>query len=88
MVHYAVPEGQRYLPITLNNAVTMIHIGRHNGDYVSEPINGWLQSLEDGLRSHRTMNADDVHDGPVDMALFAGQCLDRSLQINDGLSIR
>ena len=39
VVHYAVPEGQRYLPITLNHTVTMIHIGRHNGDHVYEPTN-------------------------------------------------
>jgi len=70
VVHYAVPEGQRYLPITLNNAVTMIHIGRHNGDHFYEPISTWLQSPEDGLRFHRTMNADDVYNGPLDMALF------------------
>ena len=60
VVHYAVPEGQRYLPITLNNAVTMSHIGRHNGDYVYEPISTWLQSPGDGLRYHRSMNEDDV----------------------------
>ena len=70
VVHYAVPEGQRYLPITLNETVTMIYVGRHDSQYVYEPLNDWLQSPEDGLRYHRTMNVDDVYDGCLDMATF------------------
>ena len=70
IVHYAVPEGQRYLPITLNHTVTMIYLGRHHEDHVYEPINTWLRSGEDGLRYHRSMNVDDVYGGPLGMATF------------------
>jgi hypothetical protein len=55
IVHYAVPQGQRYLPITLNNAVTMHYIGAHDDHHVYEPVNDWLQSLEEGLRYHRSI---------------------------------
>ncbi len=67
IVHYAVPEGQRFLPITLNHTVTMIHLGRHHEDHVYEPINTWLRSGEDGLRYHRSMHEEDAYDGPPDM---------------------
>ena len=70
VVHYTVPEGQRYLPITLNHMVTMIFIGKHGEDFVYEPINNWLQSPEEGLRYHRTMDVNDVYDGCLDMATF------------------
>ena len=69
-VHYAVPEGQRYLPIVLNDLVTMLRIGEHDGQYVFEPNNTWLKSPEEGLRYHKSMSAEDVHDGPLDLAPF------------------
>ena len=39
VVHDAVPQGQRFLPVTLNEMVTMIHIGNHGEQMVYEPIN-------------------------------------------------
>ena len=48
----------------------MIELGCHNGLHVFEPINDWLQSSEDGLRFHRTMNPADVYEGPLDIAAF------------------
>ena len=69
-IHYSVPEGQRFLPIFLGPCVTMVNVGRHNDDYVYEPVNTWLQSTEEGLRFHRSMNDDDVYEGPLDMATF------------------
>jgi len=70
IVHYAVPEGQRYLPIALGQTVTMVAVGRHYDHHVYEPVNTWLQSPEDGLRYHRSMNDQDVYTGPLDMATF------------------
>ena len=70
VVHYAVPEGQHYLPIAMNNAITMIYIGQHDDQYVYEPINDYLQSPEDGLRYHRSMNVDDMYEGCLDLATF------------------
>ena len=69
-MHYAVPEGQRYLPIALGQTVTMVAVGRHYDHHVYEPVNTWLQSPEDGLRYHRSMNDQDVYTGPLDMATF------------------
>ena len=48
----------------------MIFIGKHGEDCVYEPINTWLQSPEEGLRYHRTMDVNDVYDGCLDMATF------------------
>ena len=48
----------------------MSNVGRHNDEYVYEPVNTWLQSTEEGLRFHRSMDDDDVYDGPLDMASF------------------
>ena len=48
----------------------MIHIGDHNGQYVYEPTNNYLRSPEDGLRFHRSMNVNDVYDGPLDIATW------------------
>ena len=45
-IHYALPPGQRYLPIVLYEAVTMIKIGDHNGQHVYEPVNDFLNSGE------------------------------------------
>ena len=70
VVHYTVPPGTRYLPTSIGHTVTMIHIGQHDDAHVYEPINTWLQSPEDGLRYHRSMNEDDVHNGPLDLATF------------------
>jgi len=67
-IHYAIPPGQRFLPIVLYEAVTMIRIGDHNGHGVYEPINDFLKSPEDGLRFHRTMDFNDVYHGPLDLA--------------------
>ena len=49
IVHYSVPQGQRYLPITLNDMVTMLYIGSHGDQHVYEPINDWLKSPEEVL---------------------------------------
>ena len=65
-----MPEGQRYIPIVLNDLVTMIHLGEHDGDYVFEQTNMLLNSPEDGLRYYRSMSAKDMHDGPLDFAPF------------------
>ena len=54
--------------MTLNNTVTMIHIGSHDGLMVYEPINTWLRSPEDGPRYHRSMYVEDVCEGPLEMA--------------------
>ena len=70
IVQYSVPDGQRFLPITLGPHVTMIHVGRHDGKHVYEPTNQWLRSPEEGLRFHRSMREDDVYDGPLDLARF------------------
>ena len=48
----------------------MVHIGSHDGMMVYEPINTWLRSPEDGLRYHRSMNVEDVYEGPLEMATF------------------
>ena len=50
IVHYAVPTGQRFLPITLNDLVTMVRIGSHGVFEVYEPINNWLKSPEADAR--------------------------------------
>ena len=47
IVQYTVPDGQRFLPITLGPHVTMIHVGRHDGKHVYEPTNQWLRSPEE-----------------------------------------
>ena len=70
IVHYAVPTGTRYLPVVLNDTVTMMLMGQHDGQSVFEPINTFLQSPEDGLRFHRTMNANDMYEGSLDLARF------------------
>jgi hypothetical protein len=70
IVHYSVPAGQRYLPISLGHTVTMIHIGNHNDGHVFEPTNAYLGSNEEGLRYHRSMNESDVYECPLDMAKF------------------
>ena len=70
VVHYAEPEGQRYLPVVLNDLLTMVHLGEHDGYYVYEPTNMLLKSPEDGLRYHRSMSAEDMYDGPLDLAPF------------------
>ena len=35
-----------------------------------ELVNDWLKSPEAGLRYHRSMHADDVYDGCLDLATF------------------
>ena len=70
VVHHAVPEGQRYLSIVLGDLVTMIHIGEHDGKYVFEPTSMLLKSPGDGLRYHRSVNAEDMYDGPLGLAPF------------------
>ena len=70
IVHYQVPEGQRFLPIFLGTTITMVFIGMDNDKYVYEPLNNWLKSSEDGLRYHRSMDGLDVYDGPLDLAAF------------------
>ena len=42
IVRYAVPQGQRYLPITLNDMVTMLYVGSHGDQHVYELTNDWL----------------------------------------------
>ena len=69
-VHYSIPEGQRYLPIVLNDVVTMVHLGQHDGHAVYEPTNMLLKSPEDGLRFHKSMSADDMFEGPLDLMPF------------------
>ena len=70
IVHYQVPAGQRYLPIALGSTVTMVYLGKDNEKFVYEPVNDWLQSSEEGLRYHRTMDGLDVYEGPLDLAAF------------------
>ena len=70
VVHYAVPEGQRYFPVVLNDTITMVHLGEHDGKHVYEPTNMLLKSPEDGLRYHKSMSAEDMYDGPLDLAPF------------------
>ena len=48
----------------------MIHIGINGDHLVFEPTNRWLNSTEDGLRYHRSMDETDVYDGPLEMATF------------------
>ena len=77
IVHYAVPQRQRYLPIVLRGLVTMVRIGSHGDQHVHQPINNWLKSPEDGLRHHRSMDVDDVYEagsntGICDNALSGG----------------
>ena len=48
----------------------MLHIGSHNELMVYEPISTWLRSPEDGLRYHRSMDVEDVYEGPFEMATF------------------
>jgi len=56
--------------VTLNETVTMIFLGHHDGLSVFEPINEFLKSPEDGLRYHRSMVTSDVYDGCLDLAQF------------------
>ena len=68
IVHYSVPAGHRFLPIMINEAVTMIQVGK-DGDYkIYEPINTFLKSPEQGLRYFRSMNVDDPYTGVGDLA--------------------
>ena len=34
IVHYQVPRGQRFLPIAIGSAITMVHIGKDNEKFV------------------------------------------------------
>ena len=70
IVQYTAPAGQRYLPIFLGDAVTMVRIGSHGAFGVFEPTNRFLRSTEEGLRYHRSVNERDIYDGPLDMARF------------------
>ena len=54
----------------LNEAIAMIHLGDHKGQYVYEPVNHHLRSPEDGCRFHRSMNVSDVYDDPLDIATW------------------
>ena len=68
LVNYIAPEGQKYLPIVLNDQVTMVHLGQHDGEQVFEPTDMILGSPEDGLRYHHSMSATDMFEGPFDLA--------------------
>jgi len=68
VVHYSVPAGQAFLPINLDETVTMIQIGDHYGQGVFEPINTYLRSNEEGLRFYRSMNSSDPFNGPLDVS--------------------
>jgi hypothetical protein len=68
VVHYSVPAGQAFLPINLDETVTMIQIGDHYGQGVFEPINTYLRSNEEGLRFYRSMSPNDPHDGLLGVA--------------------
>ena len=68
IVRYSVPHGQAFLPINLDETVTMIQIGDHYGQGVFEPINTYLRSNEDGLRFYRSMNSNDPYNGPLDVS--------------------
>ena len=60
VVHYTVPDGQRFLPVYLGQDVTMVQVGMHGDFHVYEPTNTYLNSFEEGLRCHRSMNESDV----------------------------
>ena len=67
IVHYTVPAGQKFLPIYINEAVTMIEVGIDNGFRVHEPTSTFLKSPEAGLRVCQSMNINDPFHGPTEL---------------------
>jgi hypothetical protein len=67
IVNYQVPIGSKFVPIMINECVTMIQVGSLNGSNIWEPINTFLRSPEEGLRYHRTMDVSDPFKGPLDI---------------------
>ena len=89
VVHYSVPAGSTFLPIFIDETVTMIQVGvqhclsadgsRVGTEPVFEPINTFLKSPEDGLRFCRSMDTRDVIEDPL-------QLLPWGTQVHGGLS--
>jgi hypothetical protein len=52
----------------INEAVTMIQVGKDGEYYIYEPINTFLKSPEQGLRYFQSMNVDDPYTGVGDLA--------------------
>ena len=48
----------------------MVHIGYHGCDHIYGPTNMWINSSEDGLRYHRSMDESGIYAGLLDMAKF------------------
>ena len=67
IINYTVPYGSTFIPIMINECVTMIQVGSLNGAGIWEPINTFLQSPEDGLRYCRSMDVNDAFNGPLDV---------------------
>ena len=67
IVNYQVPIGSKYIPIMINEAVTMIQVGALNGAGLWEPINTFLRSPEDGLRYFKSQDVNDPFKGPLDI---------------------
>ena len=67
IVNYQVPEGSKFIPIMINECVTMIQVGSLKGSGIWEPINTFLRSPEDGLRYHKSMDITDPFKGPRDV---------------------